>query len=289
MEFCDNLFQNCDCHFSLVFCTFVFAENFINVNFIDTHVHWYVDDFKNDLTDAITRAQAAGVEKFILPAVGKSTHEPMMKTAARFVGSCFPCIGLHPTEVKENWCEELDFVAQQLAASAKTFAGIGETGIDLYHSKEFIDGQKIVFEQQLRWSAAYDLPVVIHARDAFDAVFEVLEKVKSLPLRGVFHAYSGNAEIFQRISRYGDFKIGVGGVVTFKNAELARVVEHLDLRHVVLETDAPWLSPVPYRGQRNESSYIPLIAEKIATLKNCPVEEVAAVTTANAVALFRIH
>jgi TatD DNase family protein len=256
------------------------------VKFIDTHTHWYVKDFKEDLAAAIARAQAAGVEKFILPAVHKATHAPMMETAAHFAGSCFPCIGLHPTEVNEHWHEELNFIAQQLSNNAKTFAGIGETGIDLHYGAAFITEQKIVFEQQLRWAAAYHLPVVIHAREAFEEIFDVLDSVKPLPLRGVFHAYSGNMNVFERISRYGDFKIGVGGVVTFKNAELARVVETLDLRHIVLETDAPWLSPVPYRGQRNESSYIPFIAEKIAALKNCPLEEVAAITTANAEQLF---
>ncbi|MDR3132872.1 MAG: TatD family hydrolase [Prevotellaceae bacterium] len=258
------------------------------MKFIDTHIHWYVEDFKEDLAAAIARAQAAGVKKFILPAVHKATHAPMMETAARFAGSCFPCIGLHPTEVNSHWREELDFIAQQLSGNATTFVGIGETGLDLHYGDTFIVEQKIVFEQQLRWAAAYNLPVVIHAREAFEEIFDVLEKVKPLPLRGVFHAYSGNMDVVERIKRYGDFKIGVGGVVTFKNAELARVVEKLDLCRIVLETDAPWLSPVPYRGQRNESSYIPLIAEKIAALKNCPLEEVAAITTANAEQLFNM-
>jgi TatD DNase family protein len=257
------------------------------VKLIDTHVHWYVDDFKTDLAEAIDRAQATGVEKFILPAVDAATHAPMMATAARFAGVCFPCAGLHPTEVKEHWRDELDFVAQQLT-HATTFAAIGETGIDLYHSKTFVAEQKIVFEQQLRWSVTHNLPVIIHARNSFDVIFDVLDKVKSLPLRGVFHAYSGSMELVERISRYGDFKIGVGGVVTFKNAGLANVVENLDLRHIVLETDSPWLAPVPYRGQRNESSYIPFIVQKIAALKNCTEEEVAERTTENAEQLFNL-
>ncbi|MDR1406111.1 MAG: TatD family hydrolase [Prevotellaceae bacterium] len=258
------------------------------MKFIDTHTHWYVEDFKEDLAAAMARAQAAGVERFILPAVHQATHAAMMETAERFAGRCFACIGLHPTEVHENWREELDFIVRQLSGNAKAFAGIGETGIDLHYGDTFIVEQKIVFEQQLRWAAAYDLPVIVHAREAFEAIFDVLEKVKPLPLRGVFHAYSGDMKTFERISRYGDFKIGVGGVVTFKNAGLAKVVAQLDLSRAVLETDAPWLSPVPYRGQRNESCHIPLIAKKIAELKNCSTEEVAAITTANAEQLFDV-
>jgi TatD DNase family protein len=255
---------------------------------IDTHIHWYVEDFRDDLSAAVARAQAAGVAQFVLPAVDRSTHAPLMQVAHAFAGVCFPCTGLHPTEVKANWREELAFVEQQLADHAGAFVAIGETGIDCYWSKEFVEAQKIVFEQQLRWSVRYNLPVIVHARDAFEVIFEVLEKVKPLPLRGVFHAYSGSLEQFERIGRYGDFKIGVGGVVTFKKALLAQVVEGLDLRHIVLETDAPWLAPVPFRGKRNESGYIPLIAEKVAEIKRCPVEEVAAVTTANAENLFNL-
>ncbi|MDR0729295.1 MAG: TatD family hydrolase [Prevotellaceae bacterium] len=255
---------------------------------IDTHIHWYVDDFRDDLPAAIARAQAAGVQQFVLPAVDRSTHVPLMQVAAAFAGVCFPCTGLHPTEVKADWREELAFVEQQLAEHAGAFVAIGETGIDCYRSREFVEAQKAVFEQQLRWSARYDLPVIVHARDAFEVIFETLDRVKRLPLRGVFHAYSGSVEEFERIGRYGDFKIGVGGVVTFKKALLAQVVERLDLCHVMLETDAPWLSPVPFRGKRNESRYMPLIAEKVAELKRCPVEEVAAVTTANAERLFHL-
>jgi TatD DNase family protein len=257
------------------------------VKLIDTHIHWYVDDFKDDLPEAVARAQAAGVGKFILPAVSQSTHDSLMRVAKAFPGVCYPCTGLHPTEVNGNWRDELDFVERQLASSA-SFVAIGETGIDCYWSTEFITQQKLVFEQQLRWAAHYNLPVVIHSRDASDIIFDVLDKVKPLPLRGVFHAYSGSVEQFERIRRYGDFWIGAGGVVTFKKAMLAQVVEAVDLRHIVLETDAPWLTPAPYRGKRNESGYLPLIAEKIAGLKKCTVEEVAAITTENAETLFQL-
>jgi len=254
---------------------------------IDTHVHWNVDAFRGDWAQALARAQTAGVQKFVVPAVSQSTHAGVMRMAQAFPHVCFPCTGLHPIDVNADWRSELDFVGQQLARP-NSFVALGETGIDCYWSKEFIEEQKTVFEQQLRWSVQYDLPLVIHARDSFDIIFEVLERVKTLPLRGVFHAYSGSLEIFDRICRYGDFKIGVGGVVTFKKAQLAEVVQKLDLSHIILETDAPWLTPEPYRGKRNESSYLPLIAQKIAELKNCTLEEVAARTTENAEKLFKI-
>ncbi|MDR1680445.1 MAG: TatD family hydrolase [Prevotellaceae bacterium] len=258
------------------------------MKFVDTHVHWYVEDFRADLPGAIARAQEAGVGRFVLPAVSRATHAPLMRVARDFEGLCFPCVGLHPTEVKDDWRSELAFVEAQLATAPHTFVAIGETGIDAYWSRDFIAAQQVVFEQQLRWSARYDLPVIVHARDAFDIIFNVLEKVHPLPLRGVFHAYSGTAEQFRQLRRYGNFLMGVGGVVTFKKAALAQTVEQTDLCDMVLETDAPWLAPAPFRGKRNESGYIPLIAEKVAALKRCPVEEIAAVTTANAESLFNL-
>ncbi len=254
----------------------------------DTHAHWDVKEFKNDLAQAIARAQTAGVQQFIVPAVNQSTHAAIVQVAQEFPCVCFACTGLHPTDVKADWRTELDFVGHQLAHT-NHFVAIGETGIDCYWSKEFVEEQKIVFEQQLRWSVQYDLPVIVHARDSFDVIFDVLDKVKSLPLRGVFHAYSGSMELYERIRRYGDFKIGVGGVVTFKKAHLAEVVQRVSLGDIVLETDAPWLAPVPHRGTRNESSYIPLVAQKVAELRGCSVEEVAERTTENAEKLFKLE
>jgi TatD DNase family protein len=273
-------------HCFLYLCRF---KTITEMRLIDTHIHWYVNDFDTDLPEAVARAQAVGVEKFILPAVNRSTQAPLMRVAEAFPGICFPCTGLHPTEVNEHWRSELDFVAEQLSTASSSFIAVGETGIDAHRSREFIEEQKTVFEQQLRWSVRYDLPVIIHARDAFDEIFEVLRRVAPLPLRGVFHAYSGDAPLFERLLRYGDFKIGAGGVVTFKNALLAQAVAQLDLRHIVLETDAPWLAPVPHRGRRNESSTLPLVVAKIAALKQCSPEEVAAITTANAETLFKLN
>lgn len=253
---------------------------------IDTHVHLYADEFTTDISDVITRAQSAGVQQFIIPGVNRASFAPMMDVVRRYPGLAFPAIGLHPTEVLANWKEEMDFIEEQLASQA--FIAIGETGIDLYHSKEFIAEQELAFEQQLRLSAHYKLPLIIHARDAFDVLFSVLDKVKGLPLRGVFHAFSGSIETFRRIQQYGDFKMGIGGVVTFKNAGLADVVKNSDLSHIILETDAPWLSPVPFRGQRNESAHLSYIVAKIAALKGCTREEVETTTTRNAQQLFSI-
>ncbi len=253
---------------------------------IDTHVHLYAGDFAADLPEVIARAQQAGVQQFIIPGVDRDSFGPMMDVVRRYPGVCFPAIGLHPTDVHANWQEEINFVEEQLEKQA--FVAIGETGIDLYHSKEFINEQEQAFERQLRLSVKYNLPLIIHARDAFDVLFAVLDKVKGLPLRGVFHAFSGSTETFRRIRQYGDFKMGIGGVVTFKNAGLAGVVKNSDLQHIVLETDAPWLSPVPFRGQRNESAHLSYIVAKIAELKNCSCEEVETITTQNARQLFAL-
>ncbi|MDR3184598.1 MAG: TatD family hydrolase [Prevotellaceae bacterium] len=254
---------------------------------IDSHVHLYVDDFAADLDEVIARAQAAGVQRFVIPGVDKASFEPMMNVVRRYPGICFPCVGLHPTDVRHDWQSEMEFVENQL--KKKEFCAIGETGLDLYHSKDFVTGQCLAFERQMRLSVQYDLPLIIHIREAFDLLFNVLDNVKGLPLRGVFHAFSGTVEIFERIRQYGHFKIGVGGVVTFKNAALAQVVKNSDLSDIILETDAPWLAPVPFRGQRNESSYLSYIVTKTAELKGCTTEEVEDATTRNAMQLFNIE
>ena len=253
---------------------------------IDSHVHLYADDFTADLGDVIARAQAANVHKFIIPGVDKISFAPMMEVVRRYPGLCFPCVGLHPTDVRDDWQGEIEFVEQQL--KKKEFVAVGETGLDLHHSKRFVAEQCLAFETQLRLSVQYDLPLIIHVREAFDLLFDVLDKVKGLPLRGVFHAFSGTTETVNRIRQYGHFKIGVGGVVTFKNAELANVVQHSELSDIILETDAPWLAPVPFRGQRNESSYLSYIVNKIAELKGCTTEEVEETTTCNTIQLFNI-
>jgi TatD DNase family protein len=245
-----------------------------------------MDDFAADLDEVIARAQAANVHKFIIPGVDKASFEPMMNVVRRYPALCFPCVGLHPTDVRHDWQTEMEFVENQLKKEG--FVAVGETGLDLYHSKDFIAEQCLAFERQLRLSVQYNLPLIIHVRDAFDVLFDVLDKVKGLPLRGVFHAFSGTTAIFNRIRQYGHFKIGVGGVVTFKNAELANVVQHCELSDIILETDAPWLAPVPFRGSRNESGYLSYIVAKIAELKGCTREDVEEAATRNTIQLFNI-
>jgi TatD DNase family protein len=245
-----------------------------------------MDDFAADLDKVMARAQAADVHKFIIPGVDKASFGPMMNVVRQYPDLCFPCVGLHPTDVRHDWQTEVKFVENQLKNGG--FVAIGETGLDLYHSKDFVTEQCLAFERQLRLSVVYNLPLIIHVRDAFDILFEVLDKVKGFPLRGVFHAFSGTTEIFNRIRQYGQFKIGVGGVVTFKNAELANVVQQCELSDMILETDAPWLAPEPFRGQRNESSYLNHIVAKIAELKGCTPKDVEKVTTRNAIKLFKI-
>ncbi|MDR3235211.1 MAG: TatD family hydrolase [Prevotellaceae bacterium] len=253
---------------------------------IDSHVHLYAGDFAGDLDEVMARAQLAGVQKFIIPGVDKASFEPMMSVVRRYPDRCFPAVGLHPTDVRSDWEAEIEFVVTQL--QQQKFTAIGETGLDLHYGSEFIAEQRRAFEAQLRLSAYHRLPLIIHAREAFEPLFDVLDTVKSLPLRGVFHAYSGDAATLRRIRQYGDFKIGVGGVVTFKNAVLADVVKDCALSDMILETDAPWLAPVPFRGKRNESAYLSYIVEKIAALKNCTTQEVEDVTTRNAEQLFAI-
>jgi len=253
---------------------------------IDTHVHLAADDFAADLPEVLERAQAAGVRKFIIPGVDRASFYPMMEVVRRYPDKCFPAVGLHPIDVFDNWQEELSFVEEQL--SKHTFVAIGETGMDLYHNKEHVAEQRLVFEAQINLALRYDLPLIVHSRDAFDELFSVLDKFKGQALRGVFHAFSGSIEVFRRVQKYGNFKMGIGGVVTFKNAGLANVVKNSELSDIVVETDAPWLSPVPFRGQRNESARLSYIVAKIAELKGCSCEEVEETTTRTAESLFKL-
>ncbi|MCL2097990.1 MAG: TatD family hydrolase [Bacteroidales bacterium] len=251
---------------------------------IDTHVHLAVKDFAHDLPEVLERAQAVGVQKFIIPGVDRASFFPMMEVVRRYPDKCFPAVGLHPIDVFDNWQEELNFVEEQL--SKHKFVAIGETGMDMYHNKAHAAEQRLVFEAQINWSLRYNLPLIVHSRDAFDELFSVLDKFKGQALYGVFHAFSGSIEIYRRIQKYGDFKMGIGGVVTFKNAGLANVVKNCSLSDIILETDAPWLSPVPFRGQRNESAHLSYVVAKIAELKGCSREEVEETTTRTALTLF---
>ncbi len=263
------------------------------MRFVDTHTHPYDEAFSEDRAVAMQRAIDQGVTKWILPAVDISSYKSQKELALAYPSNAYMAIGLHPTSVGKDWERELTFVEEKLLQWAKSESGadnyiaIGEIGLDGYWSKEFMSQQLDVFSAQLDLALKYNLPVIIHERNAQPNIFDLLEG-KSRSLRGVFHAFSGSYETYKRIKKYGDFKIGIGGVVTFKNASVAETVVNIPLQDIVLETDAPWLTPVPYRGKRNESSYIPLIAKKIAEIKGEDIERIAEQTTKNAEELFQI-
>jgi TatD DNase family protein len=252
---------------------------------IDTHTHLYLEEFDNDFDTTINRAIAAGIDKFIFPAIDESTFEKMISAQKRFPQNIFAAIGLHPTSVEEKTCkQELDFVEKTV--SKFPFAAIGEIGIDCYWTTENIVAQRKVFERQLEIAAEYDLPVIIHARNSFDEIFAILDKRGDLNLRGVFHAFLGDINDYEKIKSYKNFYFGLGGIVTFKNSGMTPVVEKMSLDEIVLETDSPYLTPAPFRGKRNESANLVLIAQKIAEIKNTSLEIVAEKTTENAQKMF---
>lgn len=251
--------------------------------FIDTHTHLYSEEFDADRYDRINDAISKSVTKFYMPNVDSSTIEGMLQLEVHFPDQCFPMMGLHPCSVKENYREELTVVKKWL--DMRRFSAIGEIGIDLYWDKTFIKEQELAFREQIYWALEYNYTMVIHCRNAFDEIFTILRSYEKLP-KGIFHCFSGDFIQAEKILSLGNFKLGIGGVVTFKNSGLDKVVEQIPLHDLVLETDAPYLAPVPYRGKRNESAYIPLIAEKIAQIKHISIEEVARVTTQNAIEIF---
>ena len=253
---------------------------------IDTHVHLYDSDFETDITDVVADAKGNGVSKVILPAIDSNYYERMTELSLAFKGFAYPCLGLHPTSVKDNWRDELEFVFDNI--DKHKFIAIGEIGLDGYWSKEHFSQQIIVFEEQLRLAAERDLPVIIHSRESTEEIFKVLERNRALALRGVFHAFSGSYQTYKRIVRAGNFKIGVGGVVTYKNSKLPEILERVSTEDIILETDAPWLTPVPYRGKRNQPAFVKIIAQKVAEIKRCSLEEICSVTSSNAKNFFNL-
>lgn len=257
---------------------------------IDTHCHIFDEAFAADRDNAVRRAQAAGVALMLMPNIDSATYADMMRTASAFSGVCLPMVGVHPTSITaENVEQELDFVRGELEKNPpKTFAALGEVGVDCYWSRAHVEQQLVAFERQLRWAEQHRLPVVIHARDSFGEILDVLRRVKP-DVKGVFHAFSGSVELYRDIKKLGDYKLGIGGMVTFKNATLPDVVRQAPLSDLLLETDAPYLTPTPFRGKRNESAYLPLVAQKIAEIKGLSVAEVAEATTDNAIQLFDLR
>jgi TatD DNase family protein len=253
--------------------------------FTDTHTHLYAEEFDEDRQAMMQRAEQLGVTELFLPAIDSVYHERMLGVVREFPHLCKAMMGLHPTSVRENYREELEIVEDHLANPSVKFYAIGEIGIDLYWDRTHEEEQRDAFSHQLDLALKYDLPVVVHTRNSMDIALGILSERNDRRLRGVFHCFSGNTEHARRAISLG-FMLGIGGVITYKNSGLQTVVENTGLEHLLLETDAPWLPPVPYRGQRNEPSYIPIIAAKIAELKNVSPEEVAEITTGNAGRLF---
>jgi TatD DNase family protein len=250
---------------------------------IDTHCHLYSNEFEADIDTVMQRAAVAGVDKFYLPGIDSESIDAMLALEERYPGKCIAMMGLHPCYVKANYREELEIVSDWL--SKRKFAAVGEIGLDYYWDKTFGAEQVLAFKTQMEWSIQYDLPIVIHTRNATQETVELVKQYAPRGLRGIFHCFGGSYETAQEIIRAG-FYLGIGGVITYKKAGLAEVLEKIDLQHLVLETDAPYLTPVPFRGKRNESSYLAYIAAKLAEVKNCSVEEVDAITTANAKKIF---
>lgn len=257
------------------------------MDFIDTHTHLYLPDFDADRTLVVERAIHSGINKMLLPNIDSYSIASMLDLCSKFPLHCFPMIGLHPTSVKDDYQTHLEDVSKYL--SSHQFIAIGEVGIDLYWDKTYFAQQCDAFRYQVELARKHSLPLVIHSRDSFDEILEILETLyQGTQFSGVFHSFSGDADQAKRVIDMG-FKIGINGVVTFKNSTLGDAVREIALEHLLLETDAPYLTPVPYRGKRNESSYIPFVAGKIAEIKGITIEEVAKVTTQTANALFKLQ
>ncbi len=252
---------------------------------IDTHTHLYLNQFKEDIDDVISRAKEIGVKKFIFPAIDSSHFDNMHNLKNKYPDEIYLMSGLHPTDVKENFKDELDFIVKSLKTN--NYVAIGEIGIDLYWDKSFLKQQQEAFTYQIRLAIKHDLPIVIHCREAFNEIFEILDKENCNKLSGVFHCFTGTLEQAKRAIDLG-FILGIGGVVTFKNGGIDKFLHKIDLKNIVLETDSPYLAPVPFRGKRNESSYIIYVLEKLSEIYGISKEKIAEITSKNAKKVFRL-
>ncbi len=252
---------------------------------IDTHTHIFVKDYNDDIEEVIARAIKQGVNKMLMPNIDSSTIKDLLALHYSFPNHCLPMMGLHPTSVKEDFEKELSIIEQQL--NSQKYIGIGEIGIDLYWDKIFKEEQHEAFRYQLRLAKKYKLPVSIHTRNSFDVTLNIVKHELTNDLKGVFHCFTGSLAEANKIIDTGFF-IGIGGIITFKNSGLSEVVKNIPSKHLVIETDSPWLTPVPHRGKRNESSYLINIIEKLAIIKGVSIEEVAEITTDNATKIFNL-
>ena len=257
------------------------------MQFIDTHSHLYSSQFEQDRTNAVNEAIAAGVSTILLPNISSEYTKEMLDLCAEFPKNCYPMMGLHPCDVKEeNIKAELEHVEEELAKGG--YIAVGEIGLDLHWDKTKLAIQKEAFIQQIELAKKYKLAIAIHVRDSFNEAIEIIEKLNNEDLRGVFHCFTGNVEDAQRVINLGGFYLGIGGVLTFKNSGLDKTIAEIDLQHLILETDSPYLAPAPFRGKRNESKYIVNIAEKLAEVHQISFGKVAEITTENAKKLFEL-
>ncbi|MDC6367136.1 MULTISPECIES: TatD family hydrolase [Flavobacteriaceae] len=251
----------------------------------DTHTHLYSEAFDEDRNEMMNRALEEGVERFFIPAIDSTYTQAMLDLESAYPNNVFLMMGLHPTHVKENYKEELAHVEEMF--SKRKFCAVGEIGIDLYWDKTFLKEQQDAFVQQIQLAKKYKLPIVIHGRESFDEIFEILEQEKGEDLFGIFHCFTGTLEQAHKAISY-NMKLGIGGVVTFKNGKIDQFLHEVDLKHIVLETDSPYLAPVPFRGKRNESSYILKVLEKLAYIYSITPEEIGVITTENSKAIFGV-
>ena len=255
------------------------------MNLIDTHTHMFSSQFDEDREQIVKECIESGIETLLLPNINSETIEAMWSLCNSFPNNCFPMIGLHPCDVKEDYVKELNIVLQEL--KSRKYVAVGEIGIDLHWDKSTIEIQKKAFDQQIKWALEFDLPIAIHIRESFEEVFQVLEQNLHPNLRGVFHCFTGNLDQAQKAISMG-FMLGVGGVVTFKNSGVDKVLQNIDLKHLVLETDSPYLAPTPLRGKRNDSRNLKLICDKLAQINGLTSDQVAKITTKNAKTLFKL-
>jgi TatD DNase family protein len=254
---------------------------------IDTHAHWYDEQFYADRKEQAIKCQNNGIAKVLLPNIDVESIAPMLQLVQEFPEFCSPMMGLHPCYVQPNdWKDQLSVIKNHLFDHPQRFVAVGEIGIDLYWDKSTLSIQQEAFATQIEWAKQLNKPIVIHARDSFDEIFEMIDQYNDAHLKGIFHCFTGTSEQAQKIMDYGGFKMGIGGVVTFKNSGLDKVIAPLSLDHFVLETDSPYLAPAPYRGQRNEPSYTRIVAQRMSEIFNCTVEEIGEKTSANALEVF---
>ena len=258
---------------------------FCQMILVDTHTHLYLDDFKEDRQKVVESAIESGVKFMLLPRIDSDTFNDQKELSELYPENCLSMMGLHPTSVNEDYEEELKIIERELLS--ENYIAIGEIGIDLYWDKTFRNQQQNAFRKQLQLAKKFNLPVSIHMRDSFDEIYRIVKEENSESLTGIFHCFTGALEESEKIIELG-FKMGIGGILTFKNSGLAEVVKDIPMEYLVLETDAPFLSPVPYRGKRNESKYLLNIAEKLAEIKGMTLKEVAEITTENAADIFKL-